>query len=157
MKLLKKIEVEHSLTRSIFGGALASYILSSLAHGIGPLVDGAVIGNFLGLDAVAAYGMMWPAFLICALFGAVIAGGTRNLYTSLVGQGKTDEANSVFTVAHVLNYILSTVIVLAVCILSSFNRFDLISSSIKPTLYKQSILYSQSSLLDIYKPSPSIL
>ena len=116
MKLPKKIEVEHSLTRSIFGGALASYILSSLAHGIGPLVDGAVIGNFLGLDAVAAYGMMWPAFLICALFGAVIAGGTRNLYTSLVGQGKTDEANSVFTVAHVLNYILSTGIVLAVWI-----------------------------------------
>ena len=117
MKVPKpNVKIEHSLTRTIFSGALASYILSSLAHGIGPLVDGAVIGNFLGMDAVAAYGMMWPAFLICALFGAVIAGGTRNLYTSLVGQGKIDEANSVFTVAHALNMVLSLVIVLLVWI-----------------------------------------
>ena len=60
------------MTRSIFRSTLVSYILSSLAYAVGPLVDGAVIGNCLGIDAVAAYGMVWPAILIFALVGGVI-------------------------------------------------------------------------------------
>ena len=57
------------------------------------IADAAIIGNSLGVEAVGAYGMVWPV----VLFFGLIGGGTRNLYSGLVGQGKIKEANSLFT------------------------------------------------------------
>ena len=61
------------------------------------IADAAIIGNFLGVEAVGAYGMVWPVVLFVGLIGGLIGGGTRNLYSGLVGQGKIKEANSLFT------------------------------------------------------------
>ena len=57
------------------------------------ITDAAIIGNFLGVEAVGAYGMVWPV----VLFFGLIGGGTRNLYSGLVGQGRIKEANRLFT------------------------------------------------------------
>ena len=102
-----RMKVDHTLTKELFVSSLSSYVLSSLAYAIGPLVDGAVIGNYLGEDAVSAYGMVWPAILILALTGGVVAGGARNMYTKLIGQGQTDEANRVYTIAQLFSFLLS--------------------------------------------------
>ena len=61
------------------------------------IADAAIIGNFLGVEAVGAYGMVWPVVLFFGLIGGLIGGGTRNLYSGLVGQGKIKEANRLFT------------------------------------------------------------
>ena len=57
------------------------------------IADAAIIGNSLGVEAVGAYGMVWPV----VLFFGLIGGGTRNLYSGLVGQGRIKEANRLFT------------------------------------------------------------
>ena len=57
------------------------------------IADVAIIGNSLGVEAVGAYGMVWPV----VLFFGLIGGGTRNLYSGLVGQGRIKEANRLFT------------------------------------------------------------
>ena len=82
-------------------------MLNSLAWAIGVLVDGAIIGRHLGVDAMAAYGMIWPLTLIYGLIGAVFSGGSRNLYSNLAGHGRLEEANGVFTLACVAAVLLS--------------------------------------------------
>ena len=99
LKKLWKKDEEHRIVPGVFRRILLSYILSSVTYAVGPMVDGAVIANFLGVDAVAAAGMVWPAVLIYALVGGIISGGSRNLYTELMVQGKVKEANRVFTLA----------------------------------------------------------
>ena len=74
-------------------------------------MDGAFIGNFLGVDAVASYGMVWPLTLVFGLIGSILSGGSRNLYTDLAGHGRTEEANRIFTLACLMSAAFSCVMV----------------------------------------------
>ncbi len=100
--MLPFVRREHSIVENVFRKTLTTYMLNTFTWAVGALVDGAVIGNFLGVDAVAAYGLIWPLTFVYALVGSILSGGSRNLYTRLAGQGKTKEANHVFTLALLL-------------------------------------------------------
>ncbi len=103
----RKGKKKHSIVGTVFRRSLSVYMLNSLAWAIGVLVDGAIIGRHLGVDAMAAYGMIWPLTLIYGLIGGVLSGGSRNLYSNLAGHGKLEEANGVFTLACVTAVLLS--------------------------------------------------
>jgi Na+-driven multidrug efflux pump/anti-sigma regulatory factor (Ser/Thr protein kinase) len=108
---------EHSIVDELFRGSVMYYMLDSLTWAIGALIDGAIIGNFLGVDAVAAYGLTAPLTLVCALIGSVVFGGSRTLYAWLAGRGETEEANRVFTLSCVLAAGLSLVMTGAIFLL----------------------------------------
>lgn len=95
----RKISRGPSIVRNVFFRSLIVYIMNALTWSVGALVDGAVIGNFLGVDAVAAYGLVWPLTYVYSLVGGILSGGSRNLYTQYAGQGKIKEANQVFSLA----------------------------------------------------------
>ena len=101
---------ETSIIEKVFTRSLVVYFLHNFTWSVGVLVDGAVIGNFLGVDAVAAYGLVWPLTMAFVLVGSILSGGSRNLYTKLAGQGLVQEANHVFTLASLLPFSLSLVL-----------------------------------------------
>ena len=105
---------EHSIVEKVFRTSLSTYILSSIGTSAAGLVDAAFIGNFLGVDAVAAYGMAWPLIMIFGMIGSILGGGSRNLYSNLAGHGKTGEANRVFTVAFLSGIAMAAVTVAVV-------------------------------------------
>lgn len=98
-KLPNRTEKEHSIVGEVFRQSAYAYLLTSLGSVISGLVDGVFIGHKLGVDAVAAYGMLWPLTLLLSITGSLLVGGTRALYTSLAGKGKLDEANGTFTIS----------------------------------------------------------
>ena len=91
----------------IFINALTAYILADVATVIGPLVDSAIIANYLGVDAVAAVGLFSPFLMFIAIIGSVIAGGSRGLYANLVGKGELEKANFVFTFSCIMAMVFS--------------------------------------------------
>lgn len=93
---------EHTVVDTVFKSSWRVYMLNSFTWAIGMLVDGAIIGNFLGVNPVAAYGLVWPLTLVYALIGNVVSGGARSLYTRYAGQGKLPEANRVYSLALLL-------------------------------------------------------
>ena len=109
LKLKKK---NQSIVEKVFRKSLTAYMMNNFTWAVGSLVDGAIIGNFLGVDAMAAYGLIWPLTFVYALIGSILSGGSRNLYTNLAGHGKTDEANNVFTLACILSVMLSVTMVI---------------------------------------------
>ena len=48
----------HSIVEKVFTKSAVNFILNTTVWVT--LADGMVIGNFLGADAVAAYGLAWP-------------------------------------------------------------------------------------------------
>ena len=116
--LFRKPPDEDAIVEKVFRKSLAAYMLNSLTWAVGTLVDGAFIGNFLGVDAVAAYGMIWPMTLVFGLIGGILSGGSRNLYTNLAGHGKTEEANHVFTLACLMSLTLSGLVILGIYLFS---------------------------------------
>ncbi len=101
---------DDSVVRKIYLQSLGAYILSDIAYTSGPLVDGIVTGNFLGVQAVAANCLVMSAILVFTFIPGILSKGSRSIYTLLLGKGKLDEANSVFTLANTLSVIVSLVI-----------------------------------------------
>lgn len=86
----------------MFLNSVIAYMLSDIATVIGPLVDSAIIANYLGVDSVAAVALFSPFLMFIAIIGSIIAGGSRGLYTDLVGKGELDNANFVFTLSCIM-------------------------------------------------------
>ena len=51
---------KEKILNKIFINALVAYALGDIATVIGPLVDSAIIANYLGVEAVAAIGLFSP-------------------------------------------------------------------------------------------------
>ena len=75
----------------------------SLSSSVGSMVDGIVIGQFLGVESTAAFGIINPLMIAFSIIGAVVSAGARNRFTKLLGAGKTDQARNVFSLACVLS------------------------------------------------------
>ena len=70
---------------------------------IGNIVDGVIIGRCLGVDSMAAFGIVSPIMMVFALIGAIVQTGSRNRFTRLMGEGKTEKAQRVFSLSFLLS------------------------------------------------------
>lgn len=97
-----------------FVAGMTAYVISSLTSSIGSLIDGVVIGQFLGLDAMAAFGLVNPVVIVFALIGAVLAAGARNRFTMKIGSGDVAGARGIYTLSMILSTGTSVLMMLAV-------------------------------------------
>jgi len=107
------------IIRSTFSASVVSAIVASLTTSVGSLVDGIVIGQFFGVDSMAAFGLISPVLIVFSLVGATIATGARNQFTIMIGQGDLEGAGGVFTLSMVLGVGLSTLMTAAVFIFAN--------------------------------------
>lgn len=63
---------ESKIIRNTFYIQLLAYVLSELTHMIGNIVDGVIIGRYLGVDSMAAFGIVSPVMMVFALIGAIV-------------------------------------------------------------------------------------
>ena len=113
------MEVQKSrIIRNTFYVQLAVFILSSLATSIGSMVDGIVIGQCLGVDSMAAFGVITPLMIVFSLSGTMVSSGARNRFTRLAGEGRIAQAQGVFTMSCVLSIGLA-VLMMAVMLVFS--------------------------------------
>ena len=107
------------IIRSTFYAQLAAFIVSSLTTSVGTMIDGVIIGRYLGEDSMAAFGVINPVIIVFALIGAVISSGARNQFSRLLGHGKVDEARSVFSLSCIMSLGLAIAVMLIIFALSS--------------------------------------
>ena len=94
---------EHSIVEKVFLQSIQATIANKFTRAAGVAVDGVVVGMFLGVESLAAYGLSWPLSMIYALPGSTLSGGTRNLYSKYLGKGATEAAANVFTLGLLLS------------------------------------------------------
>lgn len=116
--------MDNRIIRNTFYAQLLAYIVASLASTIGHLVDGIVIGRCLGVDSMAAFGVVSPLMVAFALTGAVFSSGARNRFTKLVGGGRIKEAQGVFSLALLMAVGIATLLMLVILPTATpFTRF----------------------------------
>ena len=106
------------IIRNTFYVQLASYVGVALTSSLGSLIDGIIIGQYLGVNSIAAFGIVNPLMVILALIGAVLAYGARSRFVRLIGSGKTKEAQNVFSLACALAAGIATAVVIIVLVFS---------------------------------------
>lgn len=71
------------------------------------LVDGILIGRFIGSEGLAAFNLVFPVFSFLVAFGIVIATGGSALVGKFLGEKKIKEAKQIFNLAIILTVISS--------------------------------------------------
>ena len=107
------------IIRNTFYIQLAAYIVSELTHMIGNIVDGMIIGRCLGVDSMAAFGIVSPVMVVFALIGAIIQTGSRNRFTRLMGEGRIGEAQKVFSLSFLLSIAFGTALMIVILLFST--------------------------------------
>lgn len=103
----------------MFNASLMVMILSTITATLGMLVDGIVIGNFLGVDSMAAYGIVSPAFIVTAAIGGIFSSGCQTLCASRMGNGRMKEANGIFNMTCVIGMLVSVLLIVLVALFAN--------------------------------------
>ena len=121
---LKNIISKNRIMRNTFYAQLAAFVMSSLTHSIGTMIDGVIIGQCLGVDSMAAFGLISPLIVAFSLAGAIVASGARNRFTTMVGGGKVREAQGVFSLSLVLSIGTGVILMLVLLpVATPFTKF----------------------------------
>lgn len=93
---------------------LTAQILSALTVSVCLLIDNVMIGRFLGVGAMAAYGLANPILLIIGAVGSMLAAGIQVVCSRSLGMGSQEETNRGFTCAVVVTAAISLAFMAAV-------------------------------------------
>ncbi|MEG2876378.1 MAG: MATE family efflux transporter, partial [Hydrogenoanaerobacterium sp.] len=74
------------IIKRVFRKYLFFSIVAAMVLPLGMLVDGIVISNFLGKEAMAAVGLVSPLFLLLSAFSGIIASGSTSLCGQYIGK-----------------------------------------------------------------------
>ena len=90
---------QKTFTESIFNTILPSQVIATLSGFLAMVVDGIVVGRFLGVTAVSACGLIAPLMMLLVALAQMIYHGNQMLCSTEVGKGDIREANRVFSAA----------------------------------------------------------
>ena len=107
------------MLKKVFRQMLIAQILSAMTVMICMLVDSIIIGRFLGVDAMTAYGLANPVLLIFAALGSMLSAGIQVVCGKFMGNGDREGTNRCFSAAVFLAAVISIAGVALVLLLSS--------------------------------------
>ena len=108
------------MIRKLTKQMLVAQILAVMTTSLCMLVDSIVIGRFLGVDGMAAYGLSNPILLIIGGIGTILSAGVQVSCSKSIGKGLVDETNRCFSSAVGISVILSMFFLVFVLMLRNF-------------------------------------
>lgn len=85
----------------VFNKLLAIQIFSVIVATIGSFIDGVVTSNFLGREAMAAFGIVTPVYVIFSCVSNLMGNGAQTICGQAVGRGDGQRVNGIFTLTMV--------------------------------------------------------
>ena len=87
------------MIRKLIRQMLTAQILSALTVSLCLLIDSIMIGQFLGVDAIAAYGLANPLLLVIGAIGSMLSAGVQVTCSRSLGKGSQEETNAGYSSA----------------------------------------------------------
>ena len=97
------------MIKKLFREMLATQIVSLMTVTLCMLIDSIMIGRFLGVDSMSAYGFATPLLLVFAAFGSMISAGVQVVCGKTIGCGDREATNACYTAAMFLSAAISAV------------------------------------------------
>ncbi len=118
METIAGKKTENVILHKLFRKGEQSYAFSDISKAIGPMVDLAFVSLFFGPMGVTVIGYVGPLIMLYELVGTGISSGARNRVSSLIGAGRLDEANQVYSSSVLLGggiSLLLTILTIVFC------------------------------------------
>lgn len=97
------------MIKKVFRQMLVTQILSAMTVMICMLIDSIMIGRFLGVDSMTAYGLATPVLLVFAAFGSMLSAGIQVMCGKTMGSGDMEATNECYSASLVFALAFSTV------------------------------------------------
>ena len=107
------------MIKKLFGQMLLTQILSAMTVVLCMLIDSIMIGHFLGVNAMAAYGLASPVLLIFSALGSMLSAGIQVMSGKTMGNGDKKATDACFSVSVFLAAAISIVGLLVVLVFCS--------------------------------------
>ena len=100
------MDAQQELQRSSYSSAILSQwfkrllpaqILTIAVPGIGNIINGLLVGNYLSTDAMVALGFVMPLNAILSAFSTIVSGGARIICGRFIGYGEKKSMDSALT------------------------------------------------------------
>lgn len=85
------------MIKKVFRQMLVAQIITSMTVMICMLIDSIMIGRFLGVDSMTAYGLATPILLVFAAFGSMLSAGIQVMCGKTVGCGDMESTNGCYS------------------------------------------------------------
>ena len=108
---MKTVKNNGQIISRLFRKSVISIILAAIATMVGIVIDGIVIGRFLGPESMAAYGLVTPVINLATAFSGILATGAQVICAQHLGAGNVRKARRVFSMCMLITVILSFVMV----------------------------------------------
>ena len=95
-------KAEGRIIYKLFRGSMRVMILAFGMATLSMLIDGIIVGRYLGSVSMAALGVCLPIFLMVSSLGGALSEGAQPVCNKFMAAGKTKEANSSFCLASFL-------------------------------------------------------
>ena len=102
------------MIRKLIKQMLAAQILSALTVSLCLLIDSIMIGQFLGVTSMAAYGLANPLLLIIGAVGSMLSAGAQVVCSRSLGRGSQEDTNIGYSSAVAVAACFSAVFVILV-------------------------------------------
>lgn len=97
------------MIKKLFRQMLVTQIVSSMTVTLCMLIDSIMIGRFLGVDSMSAYGFASPLLLVFAAMGSMISAGVQVLCGKTMGRGDREGTDGCYSVSVFLALSVSVV------------------------------------------------
>ena len=118
-------QADNKIIRRLFYKSEISWGVSDFSKAIGPMIDLVFVSQFIGIDGVTVLGFMSPLIMFFELIGSAVANGARNKVSAMIGAGKLDDANRVFSNSLLMGGGLAVIMAVLAFIFSSGLAFVL--------------------------------
>ena len=81
------------MIKRVFRQMLVTQIVSAMTVMLCMLIDSIMIGRFLGVDSMTAYGLATPVLLVFAAFGSLLSAGIQVMTGKTMGTGDIEATN----------------------------------------------------------------
>lgn len=95
------------MIRKLIRQMLTAQIFSALTVSLCLLIDNIMIGRFLGVQAIAAYGLANPVLLVIGALGTMLSAGVQVACGKSLGRGLQEETNAGYSSAVALTAVFS--------------------------------------------------
>jgi len=100
----------------LFRNSVVSIIAAAVAAMLGIVIDGVVIGKFLGADSMAAYGLVTPVVNMATIFSGILATGAQVICAQRLGAGDKQGARKAFSMCMVVTVVISTLLMTGIIV-----------------------------------------
>jgi Na+-driven multidrug efflux pump len=105
-------ERQVSMIDRVFRLSLTSYFAANLITVLGSIIDGIIVGNTMGEEAITAVSFGSPIVIICSAIGTTISVGFQNQSLKSLSRGDREAAGKALTETLIIGVLISLVVIM---------------------------------------------